>query len=322
MTKDKDQRLEAKYRPKDWDGYVGNKDIVEKLRTIENKGFGEMPCLLFSGEPGCGKSLAAEILMRNLKKKTRYLIVNKTNASNSRGIDDIRALEVLAKRANPQIIFMDEFDEVTSVAQAALRVVMEDEAYDNTRWIISCNNSEKILPAIKSRCAVFRFENHSQTTILLFLDQILRNEDAYCDADADEIQVAMIELIESRSFDLRGCVNQLSTILAEDGKLTVQGVVKRIPVERASKIIKIAYDGDLKEAIALLNDVLVQKNHRWRALVDIWYDTIVKTPDADHAKRMLISLSEYENRCVRGSNPRNHLVSFLAFVSILKHLGV
>jgi len=321
MKKSTDQRLEAKYRPTDWDGYVGNEDIIDKLQIIEEKGFHKMPCLLFSGEPGCGKSLAAEIIMRNLRKGTKHLITLKLNASDSRKLDDIRNLETIARNANPQIIFMDEFDEVTPNAQAALRVIMEDKNYDQTRWIISCNNPEKIIPAIKSRCAVFRFTNHSLGTILLFLGKILQNEGAYTESNTDEIQVALIELIESRSYDLRGCVNQLSTIIAEDGKLTLEGVVKRIPVKESSKIIEKAYDGKLKEAIAMLNDILVQKNHRWRALVEVWYDTVLQIPNEDHAKRILIALSEYENRCVRGSNPRNHLISFLAMVSILKHLG-
>ncbi len=140
-----DKRLEAKYRPTQWKNYVGNKNIVKKLRDIEQKGFGKMPCILLTGPPGCGKSLAIEILARNLRKKTKYLIFEPLNASDKRKLDDIRDLKILAEKSNPKIIFMDEFDPVTKKAQEALRVIMEHEDYKNTRWCISCNNPEKII---------------------------------------------------------------------------------------------------------------------------------------------------------------------------------
>lgn len=313
-----DQRLEAKSRPTNWAGYVGNKPIVEKLQVIEGKSFKEMPCILLAGPPGCGKTLAFEILIRNLKKKTKNLISHKLNASDKRKLDDIRELKFVAEKRNPQFIFMDEFDAVTKKAQEALRVVMEDQVYANTRWGISCNNPKKIIGAIKSRCAVFRFENHDLATILGFLVNILDKEGVEYDIDDDDFQLALFELIESRDYDLRGCINQLSTIITEDKKLTLTGVVRRLPVDEVGKILHTAYEGNYKDAKTLLNDILVQKNHDYRGIINVWYNNNIE--NQSHAKKIHMALSEYEDRCERGNNPRNHLLAFLSFVSLLNYI--
>ena len=316
----KDKRLEAEYRPTQWKNYVGNKSIVKKLRTIEEKGFYKMPCILLAGPPGCGKSLAIEILARNLRKKTKYMIFESLNASDKRKLDDIRDLKAIAEKSNPKIIFMDEFDSVTQKAQEALRVIMEHEDYAKTRWCISCNNPESIIPAIQSRCAIFRFENHSLATIAEFLIEILDKEGIEYDLDDSEFQVAILELIESRKYDLRGCINQLSTIITEDGTLTLEGVVKRIPVDQVGKILMKAYDDDLKGAITMLDELLVQKNHDYRGFLKTWMQTTGKIQDVDHAKRIYMALSGYSHRCNIGQKPRNHLIPFLSFVSLLKHV--
>lgn len=319
--KQNDQRLEAKYRPTSWDDYVGNPDIIDKLQSIEVKGFYQMPCLLLAGPPGCGKSLAIEILSRNLKVSTKNLLYIKLNASDKRKLDDIRELKFIAEKTNPKIIFMDEFDAVTVKAQEALRVIMEDPAYNNTRWAISCNSPQNIISAIKSRCAVFRFQNHDVKTILLFLASILDGEGVEYDPESDDFQIALIELIESRRKDLRGCINQLSTIITEDGELTLQGVVRRAPADIIGNILMKAYNGDFKEAVMEFDDLLVQKNHDYRDFITIWLESVERIPDPDHSKRVYIALSEYADRCNRGSSARNHLIPFLAFVSLLKQIN-
>jgi len=82
------------------------------------------------------------------------------NASDQRGIDVVRdRIKGFARSSfggDFRIVFLDEADSLTDEAQAALRRTMEQFS-DNTRFILSCNYSSKIIDPIQSRCAVFRF---------------------------------------------------------------------------------------------------------------------------------------------------------------------
>eukprot|EP01068_Selenidium_serpulae_P008976 Selendium_serpulae@DN5122_c1_g1_i1.p1 len=55
-----------------------------------------------------------------------------------------------------KMVVLDEADQMTSVAQMALRRIMENYA-DRVRFCIVCNYVNKINPALQSRCTKFRF---------------------------------------------------------------------------------------------------------------------------------------------------------------------
>ena len=55
-----------------------------------------------------------------------------------------------------KIIILDEADSLTQGAQQALRMIISDFS-STTRFVLSCNDSAKIIDAIQSRCAILRF---------------------------------------------------------------------------------------------------------------------------------------------------------------------
>ncbi|KAL7670685.1 hypothetical protein ACOME3_005613 [Neoechinorhynchus agilis] len=92
-----------------------------------------------------------------------HTAVLELSASNERGIEVVRGKiksfaqrkVTLPPRAH-KIIILDEADSMTEAAQQALRRTMEVYA-TTTRFALACNNSEKIIEAIQSRCAIIRF---------------------------------------------------------------------------------------------------------------------------------------------------------------------
>jgi replication factor C subunit 2/4 len=79
---------------------------------------------------------------------------------------------------------LDEADSMTGGAQQALRRTME--IYSNTtRFALACNQSNKIIEPIQSRCAVLRYTKLTDTQILRRLLEICKMENvsfytAYC----------------------------------------------------------------------------------------------------------------------------------------------
>src|SRR5438132_2730726 len=84
------------------------------------------------------------------------------NSSDERGIETVRTKVKEIARLAPfggttfKIIFLDEADNLTADAQAAMRRTME--TYSKTsRFILSANYSSRLIEPIQSRTAVFRF---------------------------------------------------------------------------------------------------------------------------------------------------------------------
>jgi replication factor C subunit 3/5 len=118
--------------------------------------------LLFYGPPGTGKTTTILAIAKKLYGPKWKSMVLELNASDDRGIDVVR--EQIKNFASTKTIFnsgfkliiLDEADNMTQAAQAALRRVIEKYTR-NVRFCLICNYVSKIIPALQSRCTRFRF---------------------------------------------------------------------------------------------------------------------------------------------------------------------
>jgi replication factor C subunit 2/4 len=77
-----------------------------------------------------------------------------------------------------KIVILDEADSMTGGAQQALRRTME--IYSNTtRFALACNQSNKIIEPIQSRCAVLRYTKLTDEQVLRRLLEICDMEKVY-----------------------------------------------------------------------------------------------------------------------------------------------
>ena len=121
-------------------------------------------------------AIARELLGDMFRKATLEL-----NASDDRGIDTVRdkiksfaAQKIILPEGKHKIIILDEADSMTESAQQALRIVISDYA-TTTRFALACNDSNKIIEPLQSRCVILRFsklkEDEVISTIILTIDQ-------------------------------------------------------------------------------------------------------------------------------------------------------
>ena len=89
------------------------------------------------------------------------------------------------------------------------------EQYSETcRFILSCNYSSKIIEAIQSRCAVFRFRPLDEDKVLEMVTDVAQKEGVELDAEAAEA-IAHVSL-----GDLRKAITSLQVAASLDRHVT------------------------------------------------------------------------------------------------------
>lgn len=171
-----------KYRPKMPQNVIGDaaKKVIKHLEMEKEKP-GSMGNFLFhSKNPGTGKTTLSKAIINYLE--CDYIVIN---SSDDRKLDVIRekvkgfALTQSTQTNKRRCIFLDEADGMSGSAKAsqeALRNIMETYA-SNVFFILTCNNLNKIIEPIKSRCIVVPFAYPPKDEIYTYLEMICQKEE-------------------------------------------------------------------------------------------------------------------------------------------------
>jgi DNA polymerase III delta prime subunit len=107
---------------------------------------------------------------------SKYIL--ELNASDDRGIETVRKkIPDFVKSSSNKIrlVILDEVDAMTNDAQSALRRVIEKYS-KNSRFCLICNNINKIIPGLQSRCTKMRFGYLNTKEITSKLSHIINEE--------------------------------------------------------------------------------------------------------------------------------------------------
>ena len=242
-----------KYRPKKIEEYVF-KDNAQKRQVngwITEK---SIPHLLFSGGPGTGKTTLAKILCNALEVEEADVL--EINASRENNVDVVRNKVVNFSQTMPwgefKIIVLDEADYMTLHGQAALRGIME-QYHEVSRFIITCNYPNKIIPAIHSRCQGFHVENLNETDFMVRVGEILAREEI--EFDVEDLQT----FVKASYPDLRKTINNVQ-LNCTDNKLIIPEQTDDAS-DYKIEMITLFKAGNIKEARRLICNQIRQDEY-------------------------------------------------------------
>ena len=235
-----------KYRPKTIEDYVF-KDEAQKRQVKSWIKEGSIPHLLFSGSAGIGKTTLAKVLLNELNIEEYDVL--EINASRENSVDVIRDKITNFVQMIPfgpfKVVLLDEADYLTLNAQAILRGLME--TYSSTsRFILTCNYPNKVIPALHSRCQGFHVEKTDQTEFTARVATILVTEGVDFDLDVLDTYVKLTYP------DLRKCINQVQQNVTESNTLSAPTAGDNNSSDYKIEMVELFKRGKIKEARTLL----------------------------------------------------------------------
>ena len=146
-----------KWAPESVEDLILTKSVKEFFTNVVDEGQLNQN-LILQGSQGCGKTQTIKTLCKITKQDVLFL----NGSSEGRYLDTIRnqvinfGTTVSMFNDKKKVVFFDEFDGTTNDVMLCLRGVIE-QLHNNVCFIFTCNNLNKIIEPIQSRCVVLKY---------------------------------------------------------------------------------------------------------------------------------------------------------------------
>lgn len=241
-----------KYRPKHLNEVLSQTTNIKIItECMKNE---RIPHMLFYGPPGTGKTSTIIALSREYYGDSFKNMILELNGSDDRGINVIRTqIKNFARVKNlvsgcndkPKIVILDEADSLTIDAQFALRRVIEKYTL-NVRFCLICNYIHKVIPAVQSRCMIFKFPKISMESCIEKIEEIKKIENLeitndqiinICNFSNGDFR-SILNFIQQKTFDNEFIINYFFRVSLEEYNTCLDLLINESTLDSKYKTLK------------------------------------------------------------------------------------
>jgi len=212
LTENKPFLWVEEWAPESVEELILTKNVKEFFLNVAKEGQLNQN-LILQGTQGCGKTQTIKTLCKITKQDVLFL----NGSSEGRYLDTIRnqvinfGTTVSMFNDKKKVVFFDEFDGTTNDVMLCLRGVIE-QLHKNVCFIFTCNNLNKIIEPIQSRCVVLKYTPISKEEKPQMMSDTFKRVSYILDKQNIEYDTKVIlEMITNYFPDTRRLLNSLQS---------------------------------------------------------------------------------------------------------------
>lgn len=203
-----------KYAPSKVQEMIMNKNLKDMfIDMLESKTISNMTLY---GVAGCGKTTLARLIPTELQDYVHFQSCSADGSIDMIKTTILNYCQVMTEAGKQKIVILDEADQISQQGQMALRNIIVDSLAD-TRFILTCNYLDKIIPAIQSRCTPIKIE-FSVKDVAEYVVKILTKEQIKFTKSS--LSQFINNVIKKQYPDIRSIIERLQ-LCSQSGELTL-----------------------------------------------------------------------------------------------------